>query len=149
MSNEYTIELRHQADYRFELDFDEGRTSKLVTDLGPPLGQSAGPDPEKLLASAVGTCLSSSLLFALRKYGNDAPPIHTVVTPTLERNEAKRLRVSHIEVEIRLGVPAAALKMLERTLDTFEEFCVVTQSVRAGIPVNLKVVDGEGAVLKG
>lgn len=149
MSDDPSIHLRHQADYRFEIDFDHGRSPALVTDLGPPLGQSAGPDPEKLLASAVATCLSSSLLFALRKNGNEAPPMHTVATPVLARNEQKRLRVGHIDVEIRLGVPAASLRSLEKILATFEDFCVVTQSVRGGVPVNLRVVDSTDAVLHG
>lgn len=147
MSDDLAIELRHQTDYRFEVDFDHGKSPTLVTDLGPPLGQAAGPDPEKLLASAVATCLSSSLLFALKKYGNEGPPIRTRATPVLVRNEQKRLRVGRIDVELDLGVPAASLKSLERTLATFEDFCVVTQSVRAAIPVNVRVVDGEGAVL--
>lgn len=149
MSDNLAIALRHKTDYRFEIDFDEGRSPGVLTDLGPPLGQAAGPDPEKLLASAVATCLSSSLLFALKKYGNESPPIRTISTPVLARNEQKRMRVGHIDVVIDLGVPAASLKMLERTLATFEEYCVVTQSVRAGIPVNLRVVDGDGVVLAG
>ena len=34
----------------------------------------------------------------------------------------------------------------ERGLEQFEDFCVVTQSIRAGIPVNVSVVDAEGKV---
>lgn len=149
MSDDPSIELRHQAGYRFAIDFDHGRSPGVVSDLAPPLGENAGPDPEKLLASAVATCLSSSLLFALKKYGNEAPPLRTTATPVLARNADKRMRVGRIDVVIDLGVPATALKMLERTLATFEEYCVVTQSVRQGIPVNLRVVDGEGVVLAG
>jgi len=148
MSDDLSIELLHHADYRFALDFDHGRSPGVLTDLAPPLGQLAGPDPEKLLAAAVATCLSSSLLFALKKYGNEAPPIHAMATPVLARNEQKRMRVSHIDVVLDLGVPAASLKMIERTLETFEDYCVVTQSVRQGIPVNVRVIDGDGAVLK-
>jgi len=149
MSDDPTVHLRHQADYRFEIDFDEGRSPTLVTDLGPPLGQAAGPDPEKLLAGAVANCLSASLLFALRKNGNEAPPMHTVANLTLARNANKRLRVGRIDVEIRLGVPAASLRSLDRILATFEDFCVVTQSVRAGLPVDLRVLDSTGTLLHG
>lgn len=149
MSDDLAIELRHKTDYRFEIDFDHGHSPMLLTDLGPPLGAAAGPDPEKLLASAVATCLSSSLLFALRKHGNDAPPMHTIATPMLARNEQKRLRVAQIDVVIRLGVPAGSLKGLERVLASFEDFCVVTQSVRAAVPVNVRIVDGADAVLAG
>jgi hypothetical protein len=38
--------------------------------------------------------------------------------------------------------------MAERILDQFEDFCVVTQSVRAAIPVTVRVLDRDGAVLK-
>jgi hypothetical protein len=43
----------------------------------------------------------------------------------------------------------AALKHAERAIAQFEDFCVVTQSVRAGIDVPVTVVDGAGVVLKG
>ena len=38
--------------------------------------------------------------------------------------------------------------MLDRALAQFEEFCIVTQSVRSAIPVTVRVVDRAGAVLK-
>jgi hypothetical protein len=40
------------------------------------------------------------------------------------------------------------LQHLDRVLEQFEEFCTVTQSVRAGIPVTVHVIDASGAVLK-
>jgi hypothetical protein len=32
----------------------------------------------------------------------------------------------------------------QRCVEQFEDFCVVTQSVRAGIPVSVRVVDAAG-----
>ena len=37
---------------------------------------------------------------------------------------------------------------LDRVLEQFEEFCVVTQSVRSGFPVEVTVRDSAGTVLK-
>jgi hypothetical protein len=37
---------------------------------------------------------------------------------------------------------------LDRVLAQFEDFCVVTQSVRSGFPVSVTVRDGDGKVLK-
>ena len=37
--------------------------------------------------------------------------------------------------------------MLERALAQFEDFCVVTQSVRAAFPVDVRVLDSAGTVL--
>ena len=42
--------------------------------------------------------------------------------------------------------PLGRRRGLERGLEQFEDFCVVTQSIRAGIPVNVSVVDAEGKV---
>jgi organic hydroperoxide reductase OsmC/OhrA len=149
MSHEtFTIELHQQADYRFEVGFQSAHAAALTTDAAPPLGAASGPNSEELLLAAVGNCLSASLLFSLRKFKNEPGPMHTRAQATLVRNPQGRLRVGGIEVEIKLGVPAAGLKMLDRSLAQFEDFCVVTQSVRAGIPVEVRVVDSEGQLLQ-
>ena len=74
-------------------------------------------------------------------------PIRTAAAATLSRNAAGRLRVSGIEVDICLGVAASAIRQLDRALVQYEDFCVVTQSVRAAIPVVVRVHDSSGAVL--
>jgi hypothetical protein len=51
-------------------------------------------------------------------------------------------------VDLHLGRPAAELGHIQRVLDTFEDFCTVTQSVVQAIPVTLRVLDSTGAVLK-
>ena len=144
-----TIELVLQSDYRFEVDFGMPGVPRLVTDSTAPVGQGAGPDSEKLLVAAVANCLSASLLFSLRKFKNEAVPMQTTASAQLVRNEHARLRMGSIQVEIRLGVPAGALKHLDRAIAQFEDFCVVTQSVRAAIPVGVRVLDGDGVVLAG
>ena len=40
------------------------------------------------------------------------------------------------------------MAQLDRILATFEEYCVVTQSVQSGFPVGVTVHDGSGAQLK-
>jgi hypothetical protein len=57
--------------------------------------------------------------------------------------------MGRIEVEIRLGAAAADLRQLDRALAQFEDFCVVTQSVRAAIPVGVKVFDSDGTMAAG
>jgi hypothetical protein len=49
---------------------------------------------------------------------------------------------------LHLGVPAAQLAQLDRVLDQFESFCTVTQSVGQGIPIQVRVLDADGLVLK-
>jgi len=56
--------------------------------------------------------------------------------------------VTGIEVGIKLGVEPGSLGYLERALAQFEDFCTVSQSVRAGIPFTVTVRGPDGRVLK-
>lgn len=145
----FEIELRQQADYRFEVHFDNPAVPLLVTDEHAPLGGDAGPSPDRLLAASVANCLAASLLFAMRKFKNEPGRLRVLARLRPTRNEARRLRIGSIEVELHLGVPAAGLVQLERILGQFEEFCTVTQSLRSAIPVQVRVFDGDGTRLHG
>lgn len=148
MADAFTLELRQQADFRFAVEFDAGAMPALLTDEPPPLGGGSGPNPARLLGAAVANCLAASLLFALRKFKNNAEPLRAVATVVMARNPQGRLRIGRIGVELRLAAAARDLRAIDRVLAQFEDFCIVTQSVRAGIQVDVTVVDGEGAVLK-
>lgn len=148
MDEIYTVELVLREDYRFEVDFGQPSVAALVTDAPPPLGAGTGPDSEQLLVAAVANCLSSSLLFSLRKFKNFSIHMHTTAHAELSRNQHGRLRMARIEVDIHLGAPATTLRLLDRALAQFEDFCVVTQSVRVAIPIAVRVFDSSGTLLK-
>ena len=147
MDNPVQITLEQQQDFQFAVHFDNPLIPALLTDEPVPLGGGQGPNPEQMLAVAVANCLSASLLFAMRKFKNDPSPIRTLAAIKTARNVQNRMRVSDISVDIRLGVPAANITAIERILAQFEDFCVVTQSVRASIPVTVRVFDSEGSLL--
>ncbi|MBS3936445.1 MAG: OsmC family protein [Sulfuritalea sp.] len=144
---QFTFSLEQQDDYAFLVRFDNDLPA-LLTDEPPPLGGNAGPNPARLLAAGVANCLGASLLFALRKFRNEPGRIVATVTVQMGRNEQKRLRIARMDVALRFGAPAAQMAQLERILATFEDYCVVTQSVQAGFPVGVTVQDGSGARLK-
>jgi uncharacterized OsmC-like protein len=143
----FSFSLEQQDDFAFLIRFDKD-LPPLLTDEPPPLGKDAGPNPSRLLAASVANCLSASLLFSLRKFKNNPGPIVATVTARMERNEDKRLRVGGLEVVIQIDTPADCLDQLDRVLESFEDFCVVTQSVRNGFPVSVTVRDGDGKILK-
>jgi organic hydroperoxide reductase OsmC/OhrA len=145
MDQNIRITLEQQRDYRFEVRFDGTAIGPLVTDEPPPLGGGAGPDPSRLLGTAVANCLAASLLFSLRKFGNDPGPMRATCTLAPARNAQGRWRIPRIDVELRLGVAWGSLKHAPRAVSQFEDFCVVTQSVRGGIDVAVRVVDSTGA----
>ncbi len=146
-ATEHLVTLRQRQDYQFEIEYGGGRPT-LLADEPPPLGQGAGPSPVQMLLGAVGDCMSSSLLFALRKFRNDPGGMRTEARANVGRNEAGRLRVLHIDVSIHLGRRAAELQHLERILGQFEAFCTVGESVRAGIPTEIAVYDADGTRLQ-
>ena len=148
MDEPSTVTLVWREAYRFAVDFgQQPAAATLLTDVKPPLGTGAGPDSEQLLVAAVANCLASSLLFSLRKFRNEAVPMRTTAEAALSRNAQGRLRVAGIEVAIRLGVAASTLRQIDRALAQFEDFCVVTQSVRAAVPVAVRVLDDDGTLL--
>jgi uncharacterized OsmC-like protein len=141
------VDLAQRHDYRFEVQFG-GDAPVLTTDEPAPLGTGLGPSPVQLLSAAVGNCLSDSLLFALRKFKQAPEPIHCTVQSEVGRNGDNRLRVLKITATLTLGVPAASLEHLERVLESFEQYCTVTQSVGQGIAIETQVFDSTGARLK-
>jgi uncharacterized OsmC-like protein len=142
-----TLTITQVSDYEFRVRFDDTPLADLVTDESPPMGRDAGPSPIRLLGAAIGSCLSSSLLFALRKYKNAPGPIGASLRVETLRNPRGRLRVRRIAVDIRLPDAAASYAQIERLLTQFEDFCTVTQSVRQGVPVDVRVTDATGAVV--
>lgn len=143
----FGITLEQVSDYEFRVRFDDTPVPDLITDEGSPLGHDAGPNPSRMLATAVANCLAASLLFALRKYKNAPGTLGAKARLTLNRDEHGRLRITHIGVDLQLADKAEMLEHLDRVLAQFEDFCIVTQSVRQGIKVDVSLHDGEGRAL--
>ena len=143
------ISLEQDGEYSFRVHFPDTGLEPLLTDESPPLGNDAGPNPARLLLASVANCLAASLLFALRKFKNSPEPIRAEICAVPARNEQGRWRIGSAKATLHLPGRNADYKGLERALAQFEDFCVVTQSVRQGIEVEVTVVDGEGRVLLG
>ena len=77
------------------------------------------------------------------------PPgaLTTTAGCTLVRGDRGRLRIGELTVHITLDADAEASVRLKRCLDVFEDFCVVTSSLREGIPVRVEVADSDGRLL--
>ena len=66
--------------------------------------------------------------------------VSTKVHATLERNETGKWRVRSLRVNIKADpVNEADRERIRRCVEIFEDFCVVTQSVRKGIDVQVAV----------
>lgn len=142
------IVLEQEGPYAFKVSFEGTDIDPLFTDESPPLGEGRDPNPSALLLAGIANCLSASLLFALRKFKNAPGPIRAEIVGEKMRNAEGRWRIPRAHVSIQLSDTAEALEHLPRVIAQFEQFCVVTQSVREGIAVDVTIRDASGRVLE-
>ena len=129
------VSLEQESDYTFRVTFDDTALAPLLTDEPAP--------------PAIANCMAASLLFSLRKFRNSPGKVKAQISATPQRNADGRWRIGHAQVELLLAEPAAGYQQLSRILEQFENFCIVTQSVRDGVDVQVTVRDGTGAIVHG
>jgi uncharacterized OsmC-like protein len=142
----FEVRLDQEADYRFRADFGVEGVPPWIIDEPPPLGDGSGPNASRLIAAAVGHCLSASVLYCLRRARIEVLGVHTAVKGATTRNDRGRLRIGGLQVTIELDVAEEDRARMGRCLGLFEDFCVVTASVRSGIPVEVQVRELDGRV---
>ena len=135
----FEVEVEQEENFRFVVDFGLDGVDILQTDEPEPLGEGKGPNPARLLAAAVGNCLAASLLFCLRKKKVEPEGIRAEVVGTMTRTPRGRLRVDELDVVLHVDGPEGSGPALDFCLDRFEDFCIVTESVRSGIDVIVEV----------
>jgi len=143
----FTIHLEQLEDYQINVRFDWKKAADILMDEPPPLGAAAGPNASRLLAAAAANCLSASLLYCLAKEEPPARSLRAEASCILIRNEKKRLRIGGMEVRLIVGDELAQSKRFERCKTLFEDFCVVSASIREGIPIKVSVLGQSGEVL--
>ena len=139
MHDHFAIALQWRGGYEFTVDFEQDGVAPLLVDEPPPLGGGAGPNPARLLAAAVGNCMAASLRFCLDRSRVEVLDLTTRVTGTLVRNERGRLRIGELRIGIEPAVGPEDVERIGRCLELFEDFCIVGQSVRHGIPLEVEV----------
>ena len=106
-----------------------------------------GPDAAQMLGMAILSCLSASLIFCLNKRGLNPDDLEARAKISFKKIEKGYTRVKEIDIKI---IPKTddedTLKRLNQCLREmksgkmmFEENCIVTESVREGIKVNVDV----------
>lgn len=139
MQQEFSITLDWRGGYGFEVDFENAAIPSLLTDEPPPLGEGAGPNPARLLAAAVGNCMSASLKYCLDRSRVELLDLKTHVEGTMVRNERGRLRIGELRVRLEPTLADGDAERMGRCLELFEDFCIVGQSVKEGIPLAVAV----------
>lgn len=141
-TRDYKVSLRYSRGYEFVATFsDDEALPPIVFDEPAPLGEGSGPNAAAVLAAAVGNCLAASFAFCLRKVRLEPLDLNAEVVAHVARNAQGRFRIKGIDVELAPQVFEEDRPRLQRCEQLFEDFCIVTESVRRGIPVNVKVVE--------
>jgi uncharacterized OsmC-like protein len=141
----FSVEVTLRDGYEMSVEFGVPGVRSLTVDEPPPLGEEAGPNPARLLGAAVGSCMSASLLFCLRRARVEVDGLRASVEGTIVRNERGRMRIGELRVKLQPSVDADDPRMA-RCMELFEDFCIVGQSVRAGIPLTVEVEPAQGEV---
>ncbi len=137
--SEFRIHVERVSGFEFRVSFDKEQYDPLMMDEPAPLGKDSAPNPARILAAAIGDCLSASLLFCAQKSHIDLGPVRASVRVQLGRNPKGRIRISKVDVEIDPVLKPEDRERARRCLEIFEDFCIVTQSVREGVAVNVAV----------
>ena len=143
----FTIQLEQREGFQIKVKFDWKRAPDVLMDEPPPLGEQAGPNASRMLAAAAANCLSASLLYCVFK---EEPPdncLRAEATAIMVRNEKKRLRIGGLEVRLIVSDVVTDNPRFARCKGLFEDFCVVSASIRQGIPMKVTLVDEQGDVL--
>ncbi len=138
IASRFSIRVEQVDGFSFVVRFDKEQFAPLQMDEPAPLGRDAAPNAARVLAAAIGNCLSASLVFCLQKANVTAAGVTADVTVAIVRNEARRLRIGKVDVTLHTQLPSDH-PALRECLATFEDFCIVTQSVRAGVDVQVEV----------
>jgi uncharacterized OsmC-like protein len=142
----FQVSLTLGDGYEMTADFGLPGVPPLLLDEPAPLGGTRGPNAARVLATAVGNCLGASLLFCLRKARVDVQELRVTVEGTMSRNERGRLRIAGLQVRLEPVVPADQRPRMARCLELYEDFCLVTQSVRQGIAITSAVHPADAEV---
>jgi uncharacterized OsmC-like protein len=138
VASRFSLRVEQVDGFEFRVEFDKAQFEALNLDEPPPLGHDTGPNAARVLAAAIGNCLAASLVFCLQKAKVVTSGVSADVDVEIVRNERRRLRIGKVDVTLHTKLPADH-PALKGCLATFEDFCIVTQSVRQGIDVAVRV----------
>jgi uncharacterized OsmC-like protein len=138
---EYELSMVKLDDYKFIVDFNKDSIPDLFMDesVDIPGGEGKGPTASMLIAAAIGNCLSASLQFCLTKKKNKVNEIKTKVVIFRERNKEGFWRISEANVTITPDIEKTEDSSVQRCIEIFRKYCIVSSSLEAGIKINVNI----------
>lgn len=102
--------------------------------------EKLGPSPVKLLGLSVLGCLAASFSFCLQKNNFSLTDLTGNAEVTIARNNKGFWRVNKIDIEIFPQIDSPKMrKRADQCSKFFEQYCIISESLRTGFEVNVKL----------
>ena len=104
-------------------------------------GTDKGPSPVEFFLIGIGGCLGSTFTYCLQKQNVEIDTLEVVVDGQLKHAGPKMLlRLVNIEAELLITArDNDSSEKIEQCIKTFREYCIVTNSITQGVPLDVKV----------
>jgi organic hydroperoxide reductase OsmC/OhrA len=137
----FQVDLQHLDRYRFSSQASEDGVlhgSPYVSDEPDPVGDASGPSTPALLASAIGHCLSASLLETLRKSRIEVSAFNAKAVSVVAPNEEGLPRIQRVEITLEPRIKEYAQR-IQQCEAVFQQYCTVCASLKPALDVQVKV----------
>ncbi len=139
----FTIKMKKIGAMKFEVEWDKEQFPTIYFDEPPNAGgNDEAPNASRYLTAAVMNCLSASLTFCLKKARIPLDALESEATCTIARNDEGYWRIKEINVKLKpywKEWSEDMQKSLDRCSKIFMNYCIVSASVKQGIPINVIV----------
>jgi len=104
-------------------------------------GTDEGPSPVEFFLIGIGGCLGSTFAYCLQKQDVEIDKLEVVVDGQLKHVGPKlSLRLVNIEAELKITTrDNDSSDKIEKCVKSFQEYCIVTNSITQGVPIDVKV----------
>ncbi len=135
------VGLKQEEEMIFKCDLGQLKIQNLYIDeKHKQETERIGPSPAKLLALSVLGCLAASFTFCLQKKDFTLSNLEGKAEVTIARNDKGFWRVKKIDIIIipKVGDPKMR-KRVDQCRKFFEQYCIISESVRNGIDLNVNL----------
>lgn len=138
--NEVSYEVKVEWVEGFKLKLKVKDFPEILLDEPPEMGGTdTGPCPISLFAASIASCLLASYLYCAKKARVKLREAHATAKAETEW-EKGRMRIKRVHVKMEL-TPAGSIseKRAKLCSKVFRQFCIVTESVIRGVPVEVEI----------
>jgi uncharacterized OsmC-like protein len=143
LPNEYISEvgIRLEEEMIFKCDLGQIKLNNLFIDEQHKKSKDKiGPNPSKLLALSILGCMAASFAFCLQKKNFSLPDIEGKAVITSKRNKKGFWRLKKIDIVLNPTIESPEMyKRVDQCKKFFEQFCIISESIREGIEINTTV----------